>query len=57
MNDNHIIVYRSRGEQMVDDFWWSEGSFTATRAGDAIFFSFVALVAVIVFAWVYKKIF
>lgn len=28
------IVYRSQAEQMQDEFWWSEGAFTPTNAGD-----------------------
>lgn len=46
MNDN-VIVYRSRGEQAADEFWWSEGWITATKSGDAILVGVVLVFLVI----------
>lgn len=46
MNDN-VIVYRSRSEQAVDDFWWSEGYFTATKSGDFILGGIIVVAVII----------
>lgn len=47
MNNDNVIVYRSRGEQAADDFWWSEGWITATKSGDAILVGMVVFVVII----------
>lgn len=47
MNNDNVIVYRSRGEQAADDFWWSEGWITATKSGDAILVGVVLIFLVI----------
>lgn len=52
--DQHII-YRSLGEQKVDEFWWSEGYFTATKSGDAILIGFAMVVVFLLGVGVYSK--
>jgi hypothetical protein len=50
-----VIVYRSQREQQADEFWWSEGYFTPTMAGDFIVgFAILAVILVIV-AKLYEK--
>ena len=49
--DNSVIVYRSKSEQMNDEFWFSEGYFTATKQGDA---TCIGLVVMAICFIVYK---
>lgn len=53
--DRHII-YRSQSEAMVDDFWWSEGYFTATKSGDAILIGIVVVVVIFLGVFFYSKV-
>ena len=55
MNDR-VIVYRSRSEQEIDDFWWSEGHFTATKSGDFILCGFVFVVVCVIGCVIWSKI-
>ena len=55
MNDR-VIVYRSRSEQEIDDFWWSEGYFTATKSGDFILCGFVFVVVCVIGCVIWSKI-
>jgi hypothetical protein len=52
--DRHII-YRSQSEAMVDDFWWSEGYFTATKGGDAILIGAAVVLVIFLGVFIYSK--
>ena len=34
LNPEKVIVYRSQVGAISDDFWWSDGVITSTKAGD-----------------------
>ena len=48
-----IVVYQSQGQAMADEFWWSPGWFTPTKAGD--FILIVALLAIAIVAWLRSR--
>ena len=48
--ENSVIVYRSRREQMMDEFWMSEEGYTV----DMILFLF--LLAALGAAWLYENL-
>lgn len=52
---NQHIIYRSIGEQQMDEFWWSEGYFTATKSGDAILIGIVVIVCVVICAKIFGR--
>lgn len=55
MNNDNVIVYRSRGEQAADDFWWSEGWITATKSGDAILVGVVLFFVILAISFLQGK--
>ena len=54
--DKHI-VYTSVGDARADEFWYSEGWLTATKAGDGILFAIIAFPTIIFFVWAWDKLF
>lgn len=42
-----VIVYRSRSEQMQDDYLWGEGLFTPLGATDILLILFVVAIVII----------
>lgn len=53
--DRHLI-YRSQSEAMQDEFWWSEGYFTATKSGDAILICIVVMAIFFLGVFIHSKV-
>lgn len=53
--NNNVVIYRSKSEQAYDEFWWSEGYFTATKSSDAIIIGVVVCIIVFVGARIFGR--
>jgi hypothetical protein len=42
-----VIVYRSQREAQMDEFWWSDGYVTSTKAGDGVVLFFLLAFALV----------